>query len=150
MARLRVDTVAGAGQPGGAWKDRTDLEVRSQTAMLNIIWELRERGKFRPYVLGGVGWYHNKVRGTQTTQSPLDAGPFVFSTSWNEGRYSDVAWSAGVGGSLELGDRLHLEVCYRWVDLGKYVTGPDVVSGNESYTANLRSSEALVGVRVRL
>lgn len=66
--------------------------------------------KWWPYISGGLGWAHNTIKGQYT--------PTGGTMTKVRASSDNLAWSAGVGASLELGPHMMNDIELRYVNLG--------------------------------
>jgi len=86
--------------------------AQNVTTMAKFYWHFPVGSrKWWPFLSAGVGWSHNTFKAQYT---PTGGGPVKTKATTN-----DLAWSAGVGASLKLGEHMTNDIELRYVDLGK-------------------------------
>ena len=145
-SQYRADTIGVDPTSGTGFSGINNIEVWSTSFMLNAFYEVTGH-RVNPFVQIGVGWFINKAQATQVYQLPQYTGPFLAGTTWAETSRFDCAWSVGGGASAPIGHHVDIDLGYRWVALGKYTLGPDLVFGDEVFSANLNAHEIYVGAR---
>lgn len=127
-----------------------DPDVTSDAVMINgyydlpIVWQ-----RFRPYVGGGIGRSRNSL-------DPINWRDPTSSGQIPGGRTTDTAWQITLGAVIGVGDRMWLDLSYRYADLGEIVksAGPDLQgqfnpppNGTGPATGKLRANEIFVNFR---
>lgn len=141
----------------------TTFSMRSQVMMANIYYDFRPNERFNPYVGAGIGAARNETSGGLYSPNPCGCAPYEGKTQWN------LAWAlmAGVSMRLDRGTtyhggikdsvsytepgRLHLDMGYRYINLGDAVNGPNSWNGIAGPKAgNIDAHELRVGLRYDL
>jgi opacity protein-like surface antigen len=91
--------------------------LRTHTLMLNAYYDIKNRTRWTPYVGVGVGLARNESEGIFTV---LATGSKQTLTTV----VNNLAWSVGTGVRYAWSERWSIEVGYRFVNLGKFKTGP--------------------------
>ncbi len=145
-------------QVRGSYLDKT--EVRGTTSLLNLYYDLTDRGGFTPYVGAGIGFVVRSLqRSTTNTEALYDvtipATPTYMSTRTATGQGKDhvvapaAALTAGAAYAMQSG--LVLDFNYRYTYLGS-VDAPSTINGHQStIKINETHDHALrAGVRVNV
>ncbi|MFM9940642.1 MAG: opacity family porin [Hyphomicrobiaceae bacterium] len=125
-------------QVRGSYHDKT--EVRGTTSLLNLYYDLTDRGGFTPYVGAGVGFVVRSLqRSTSSTEALYDmtnpAAPVYMTTRTATGQGKDhvvapaASLTAGAAYSLQSG--MVLDFNYRYTYLGN-VDAPSMIAGTSS------------------
>lgn len=138
-------------------------DIRSTAVMLNGYVDIggltnANLGVFKPYVGGGLGWAHNKVKTLRYQNT--DAG-LEFTGEGPGGVSNDLAWQLSVGTGISLSQNLLLDVGYRYSSLGEVKTesgfnqifdgnGTDVSGHYDGTVGKLRSHDLMIGIRYEL
>jgi len=98
-----------------------------------------------PYVGGGLGIAINELG---------DSAEMVNGTRvvWEGDRTTNLAWQVGGGVGIELTDLLSLDAGYRYVDMGGFKSGNQLLSGatgqlQQVYEGDFTTHEVMVGLR---
>ena len=158
-----IRTELALGYRGGFDLDESDAgappttfrgKIRSWSAMLHGYYDFDVGGPWKPYVMAGVGVARNKVKTINATNPAAATLPALFS-NFQLGGSSDTnfAWTLGAGVGYALGNRLTLELGYRYVDLGDLKVPAQTVTFNPGPVAypgakgELQSHEITLGFR---
>lgn len=115
-------------------------DVKSTTLMVNGYYDFAAEG-IRPYVGAGVGWARNK------TDQLIQNFRLGFFNTFSGATREDVAVALMVGVTLPYSGRT-LDLCYCYIDLGKFGTGTTAALGITSgHTGKLSAHEFTVGLR---
>jgi opacity protein-like surface antigen len=116
--------------------DATDVaaKVHSWSLMANGYYDF-PMARGTPYVGAGLGWASNKVENVNFSTAGAQSG----------GSKSNPAWALMAGVGVPITPRVTLDVGYRYIDLGKFETGPG--SGYSGVSGKLRAHELIVGFR---
>lgn len=141
----------------GTYNDKT--EVRDTSSLINLYYDLTDRGGFTPYVGAGVGFVIRSLQRTTTTTEAnydmLTPVPTLMSTTVTRGQGKDhvvapaASLTAGAAYSLQSG--VVLDFNYRYTYLGG-VDAPSMINGSQStIKVNDTHEHALrAGVRVNV
>jgi opacity protein-like surface antigen len=158
----KIRTELAVGYRGGFQLDDADAhvpptsfkgDIRSWTLMLNGYYDFGAAGPWKPFLSAGLGYARNELRTVSATNAGAGTGNLAnFSLAGDT--ESGFAWSVGAGASYSYGNKVTLEVAYRYVDLGNIRIPAQTVSlpgfGAQSYggaKGDLSSHEFLVGLR---
>lgn len=140
----------------------TSFNMRSQAVLANLYYDFRRGERFNPYIGVGIGAARNETSGGEYVPNCLCA-PYEGKTQWN------FAWALMAGVSMQLDGgrtymggikdsvsytepgRLHLDIGYRYLNLGEVATGPNsfnYLPGPK--TDSLDAHELRVGLRYDL
>lgn len=118
------------------------LRTRTQRLMLNGYAQFPVGQRLSLYGMLGVGAAVTKTSGWQTRPERAFEGH----------RNTRAAYAVGVGAELRVADGLHLELGYRWVDLGRISTRPNLFDNraharDEQLKGRLREQNIYLGLR---
>ena len=127
--------------------EKLHADVNSQATMLTGYWDFRHEGVLKPFVGLGIGLARNSM-GIITENFLLFPGTISASAGVN----TSTAYSFSAGAGYKVCDGVVLEVGYRYIDLGKFQTGTNLILGpiNLPYPGaegKLRTNELTVGLR---
>ena len=151
---------ASDGTPCSDHADITDASVSTMAAMGNIFYApLEARGSnsvFQPFVAAGVGVALNEV-GAWTRENPGSARPV---RTFSGDRSSSLAWSVGIGASLQVTRAgrwpVIVEAAWRYYDYGTASGGSTPLAGSgtseprQPFSFDLNSQVISLGVRIPL
>lgn len=143
----------------------THFSMRSQVLLANLYYDFRPGERINPYVGAGIGFARNESSGGSYPGNTCGCTPYEEKTQYN------LAWALMAGASIRLDrgvqrvggikdsgyvsvsepGRLHLDLGYRYLNLGDAATGPnqyDGVAGPKA--ANIDAHEIRVGLRYDL
>ncbi len=116
-------------------------KVKGQRIMLNGYLTYPVNDLFSIYGTAGVGYARLKSSGYQNSEA------YSFNTSSN----GNFAWSLGAGVSFKPIDNTHIDLGFRYVDMGKADTGVSRFgTQNQKMKAKISSTEFTLGVRYML
>ena len=144
-------------------------KIKSGSAILNIYYDFKElTPNLTPYLTIGLGAARNKVSKSSVMYDEKDEGTIIgglvmpsmstqgkSSVNYKSNSKSNFAWNAGFGGLYKIDTNLHLDVSYKYKDLGKVSTSVvddlNRQAANElklakNYTSKLRSHNVMLGV----
>lgn len=141
----------------------TRFSMRSQAVLANLYYDFRPGQRFNPYVGAGIGAAYVDTSGGSYPNNTCGCVPYVGKDQWN------FAWAlmAGVSMRLDRGTRyaggikdsvtytepgrLHLDLGYRYLNLGEVATGPNSWDNRPGpKTDSLDAHEFRVGLRYDL
>lgn len=134
--------------------------ISSLPVMANAYLDAGNFSSLVPYIMAGLGFSVNQTDKTKTvgfSQSVLATAPANNLTGSLDGATRvSFAWQVGAGASYDIGQKLKLDVGYRYVDLGQVKTGgvEHFVDGSVQTGLGLKTDltahEILVGLRMPL
>ena len=110
----------------GVLEFQGNLEIESQSLMLNAYYDFDTGTKLTPYVGAGVGY--SKVKGTMTVEGVSD--------SIDDNNF---AWQIGAGAGYAVTENVTIDAGYRYVDYGDF--------SKEDITVDTSAHELYVGAR---
>lgn len=125
----------------------TDAEIKTQSLMLNAIYQFDTQSGLRPFVRAGVGRNRYDMEGGLYVSSAggNTFGGFLPATFDYSGSGSNFAWQLGLGAAFAVSDTTDLTLEYRYSDFGSVATGYD--ANGDRLQTDLKASELFVGVR---
>lgn len=160
------------------WRDTTDFtavalccttstrfSMRSEVVLANLYYDFRPGERFNPYVGAGIGVARNESFGGAYPNNNCGCQPYEGKTSWN------LAWALMAGASFRLDrgaqhvggikdggyvavaqpGRTHLDIGYRYLNIGDVTNGPNSFDGLAGPKAgNVDAHELRVGLRYDL
>ena len=110
--RMDFDTRVVGGTDAGFQND-----LRTDAVLLNIFYDLRLKGNFKPYFGAGMGWARNT--------SEVDRVPLAGTAKEErEDAKDNFSWSVMAGFMYRISEAWQFEVGYRYIDLGEVKSGP--------------------------
>lgn len=99
---------------------------------------------FTPYVSAGIGVARNEIGSLENRQLFTASGsrPQTFDLQVPGATVSSFAWQAGVGVDYAITCPLHINLGYRYVDLGKFETADSVVDRISGSSGSIQPFEA--------
>jgi opacity protein-like surface antigen len=143
----------------------THFSMRSQVLLANLYYDFRPGERFNPYIGAGIGTSLNQASGGSYPGNTCGCAPYGGNEQWN------LAWAlmAGVSYRLDRGahrvggikdngyvtvsepGRMHLDLGYRYLNIGDVTTGPNTFNGIAGPKAgNVDAHELRVGLRYDL
>jgi opacity protein-like surface antigen len=143
----------------------THFSMRSQVLLANLYYDFRPGERFNPYIGAGIGTSRNETSGGFYTPNGCGCAPYEGKTQWN------LAWALMAGASIRLDrgaqrvggikddgyvsvaepGRMHLDLGYRYLNLGDAVSGPNSFNGIDGPKAGgIDAHELRVGLRYDL
>ena len=127
-------------------------DFSSQMLMVNFFYDIKHVNiSITPYVMGGAGVAFNKTSNMIETYGGSGVSAYPFSKT-----NADLAWQVGFGISKELSKKVSIDLGYRFLDRGKFVTQNDslndkgvIVTGNKFSFEDMRSHQLMIGVRFK-
>lgn len=158
------------------WRDTTDFSavspccttstrfnMRSEVVLANLYYDFRPSERINPYIGAGVGFARNETFGGAYPNNNCGCQPYAGKTDWN------LAWALMAGTSIRLDrgvhhgggmkdsvafvspGRTHLDLGYRYLNLGDITNGPNSFNGIAGPRSNnLDAHEFRVGLRYDL
>jgi opacity protein-like surface antigen len=143
----------------------THFSMRSQVMLANLYYDFRPGERFNPYVGAGIGTALLETSGGSYPNNTCGCVDYIGKSQWN------FAWALMAGASFRLDrgaqrvggikdsgyvtvaepGRLHLDLGYRYLNIGDAVTGPNWWDGKAGPKAgNVDAHELRVGLRYDL
>jgi opacity protein-like surface antigen len=95
--------------------------IRTQTAMLNVYWDIDTATAFRPYITTGLGLASHRFSNRTGYMMMGNTGTMRVSDTVN-----NFAWSLGAGVAFAINNNWSVDLGYRYIDTGK-------ISANSSW-----------------
>jgi opacity protein-like surface antigen len=120
--------------------------IRAWTFLLNAYWDLQTNGAITPYIGAGIGASRLTTSSVYFLNPDGTNGVHTGASRWN------LAWALMAGVTIEVNDRVDLDVGYKYVRLGTAVANADLTldPGAQILYQNIRAHEVRFGVRVGL
>ncbi len=131
---LRGDVTLGYRDKSRVRDDFNSLDAKfsAATLLVNAYYDIGNFNGFTPYVGAGIGVSRNRIS---------DINLPATSTS---GSKTSFAYALHAGVSYEVNEALSIDASYRYIDLGKAKSGPDVIDVD-----NLVGNDFRLGLRYR-
>lgn len=131
----------------------TTANLQSYGLMANIFYDIATltvgKKSIVPYLGGGVGFAVNKL---DTVTFNYAAVTSFSDVTWAGDKKTNFAWQVGGGFGVDLSENSTLEIGYRYVDLGKFQSGTQILSGasgqlQRRLKGDISAHEVTIGLR---
>jgi opacity protein-like surface antigen len=135
--RFRMDfDLRDIGPPVVGFENNVD----SQQALVNALWEIRNKSNWTPYLGGSIGWSRNN--------SEIERTPATGAITKTSNATNNLALGVMVGTSWYFSEHWGLDMGYRYLNLGEVDSGS--LSGGESFKVdNYVTHDVLFSVNYR-
>lgn len=132
---------------GGCGYSTEKADISAWTTLVNFYWDIPLNGEgvgaFTPYVGAGLGASYLTTSSVNYTNPDGSTGGWKGAGNWN------FAWAATIGGSYQITRNWLLDINYRYLDLGKAVSGKTLSQFNNKRLEydDITAQEVRVGFR---
>ncbi|MFN3688959.1 outer membrane protein [Salinarimonas sp.] len=122
-----VERVRWATEPTGAWNQTNEFtaDKTEAVALVNAYLDLGTWWGITPFVGAGIGVAHVTIGNFQdrATGNQPDGTLIAGHALYRNASRTNLAWALHAGAGYEVNDRLTLELAYRYLNMGRGVTG---------------------------